>query len=168
MTHKGVQSLAKALQANSPLHSLYIGGNPIGDTGAQYIAEVLSQTTVIKALQIGPYQIADNGMICLAEMLRRNDTLTTLYLDNNLLTDNGVKVIMDALCNNRRLRANGANALSTPITPAGTSISITFTNAGIYYYGCKNHPGMAAMINVTSTWVWVQRCHNTLTQGMES
>ncbi|CAM4748277.1 unnamed protein product [Rotaria magnacalcarata] len=106
MTHKGVQSLAKALQANSPLHSLYIGGNPIGDTGAQYIAEVLSQTTVIKALQIGPYQIADNGMICLAEMLRRNDTLTTLYLDNNLLTDNGVKVIMDALCNNRRLKHN--------------------------------------------------------------
>ncbi|CAF2143907.1 unnamed protein product [Rotaria magnacalcarata] len=106
MTHKGVQSLAKALQANSPLHSLYIGGNPIGDTGAQYIAEVLSQTTVIKALQIGPCQIADNGMICLAEMLRRNDTLTTLYLDNNLLTDNGVKVIMDALCNNRRLKHN--------------------------------------------------------------
>ncbi|CAF3352799.1 unnamed protein product [Rotaria socialis] len=47
--------------------------------------------------------------------------------------------------------ANGANALSTPITLAGASISITFTNAGIYKYGCKNHPGMGAMINVTST-----------------
>jgi hypothetical protein len=43
------------------------------------------------------------------------------------------------------------NQLNTPITLAGTNTSVTFTAAGIYYYGCYNHPGMGATINVTTT-----------------
>jgi len=41
--------------------------------------------------------------------------------------------------------------LGNSITLAGTNISVTFTTAGIYYYGCHNHPGMGATINVVQT-----------------
>ena len=41
-----------------------------------------------------------------------------------------------------------SNELNTPITQAGPSTSVTFTTAGTYYYGCHNHPGMGATINV--------------------
>ncbi|CAF3229385.1 unnamed protein product [Rotaria sp. Silwood2] len=47
--------------------------------------------------------------------------------------------------------ANTTNELSTPITQAGTNASVTFINAGIYYYGCKNHPGMGAIISIIPT-----------------
>ncbi|CAF1511851.1 unnamed protein product [Rotaria sp. Silwood1] len=43
------------------------------------------------------------------------------------------------------------NQLSTPITQAGTNAAATFMNAGIYYYGCKNHPGMGAIISIVQT-----------------
>jgi hypothetical protein len=44
-----------------------------------------------------------------------------------------------------------SSILSIPITQAGNSSSYTFTVAGIYYYGCFNHPGMGAMITVMQT-----------------
>jgi hypothetical protein len=47
--------------------------------------------------------------------------------------------------------ASNSSQLNSPITQAGTNISVTFTTAGIYYYGCFHHPGMGATINVTQT-----------------
>ena len=47
--------------------------------------------------------------------------------------------------------ANTSDQLKTPITQAGTNISVTFTTAGTYYYGCFNHPGMGARIDVIQT-----------------
>jgi plastocyanin len=44
-----------------------------------------------------------------------------------------------------------SSQLGTSITLAGTNISVTFTTAGTYYYGCHTHPGMGATINVTQT-----------------
>jgi hypothetical protein len=44
-----------------------------------------------------------------------------------------------------------SSLLSTPINVAGTNTSVMFTTAGTYYYGCHNHPGMGATINVTQT-----------------
>lgn len=46
---------------------------------------------------------------------------------------------------------SGNDVLSTEITVAGTNTSVTFTTAGIYYYGCHTHPGMGAIINVVQT-----------------
>jgi hypothetical protein len=47
--------------------------------------------------------------------------------------------------------ASNSNTLNIPITLAGTNTSYTFTTAGTYYYGCHNHPGMGATINVIQT-----------------
>lgn len=47
--------------------------------------------------------------------------------------------------------ANTSDQLKTPITQAGTNISVTFTSAGTFYYGCFNHPGMGARIDVIQT-----------------
>jgi hypothetical protein len=48
-------------------------------------------------------------------------------------------------------QAANSSLLNTPITLAGTNTSFMFTTAGTYYYGCHNHPGMGATINVTQT-----------------
>ena len=47
--------------------------------------------------------------------------------------------------------AHGTDELNIPITRAGQTTSVTFTTIGSYYYGCRNHPGMGALINVTKT-----------------
>jgi len=44
--------------------------------------------------------------------------------------------------------ATGSDKLNTPVTQSGTTTSATFATAGTYYYGCLNHPGMGATINV--------------------
>ncbi|CAF0794446.1 unnamed protein product [Adineta steineri] len=44
-----------------------------------------------------------------------------------------------------------SDELNTPITNAGDTTSVTFNTSGTYYYGCHNHPGMGAMINVIQT-----------------
>lgn len=44
--------------------------------------------------------------------------------------------------------AANADELNTPITQAGATTGVTFTTTGTYYYGCKNHPGMGAKIDV--------------------
>jgi hypothetical protein len=57
------------------------------------------------------------------------------------------------ICQNSPLQnfcqgVTGSNELNIPITQAGETTSVTFTAAGTYYYGCHNHPGMGATINV--------------------
>ncbi|CAF1471535.1 unnamed protein product [Adineta steineri] len=47
--------------------------------------------------------------------------------------------------------AASTNLLNSPITNAGTTTSVVFSTSGTYYYGCNNHPGMGAMINVIQT-----------------
>jgi hypothetical protein len=44
--------------------------------------------------------------------------------------------------------ATSTDKLNTPITSSGAKTSVTFATAGTYYYGCLNHPGMGATINV--------------------
>ncbi|CAF3735765.1 unnamed protein product [Adineta steineri] len=44
-----------------------------------------------------------------------------------------------------------SDELNTPITNAGDTTSVVFNTSGTYYYGCHNHPGMGAMINVIQT-----------------
>ncbi|CAF1542496.1 unnamed protein product [Rotaria magnacalcarata] len=45
----------------------------------------------------------------------------------------------------------GKDELNKPITKAGETTFVTFTTIGSYYYGCLFHPGMGALINVTSS-----------------
>ena len=44
--------------------------------------------------------------------------------------------------------SSATNTLNSPITQLGSTTSVTFTVAGTFYYGCHNHPGMGAKINV--------------------
>ncbi|CAF3209558.1 unnamed protein product [Rotaria socialis] len=48
---------------------------------------------------------------------------------------------------------NGTDELNIPITQAGETTSVTFIAVGTYYYGCNYHPGMGALINVTSSTI---------------
>jgi hypothetical protein len=45
--------------------------------------------------------------------------------------------------------AANSDLLSTQLTQAGTSTSVTFNTTGDYFYGCYNHQGMGATIHVT-------------------
>jgi plastocyanin len=71
----------------------------------------------------------------------------------NLQTSTGIHPL--SICQNSPLPkfcqgASGTDLLNTPITNAGSNTSYTFTTAGVYYYGCNNHPGMGATIIVLS------------------
>ena len=73
-------------------------------------------------------------------------------LQFNLLTN--VTIHPLTICENSTVPqfcqdADNSDILNTPITEAGTNISVTFNTTGTYSYGCYNHPGMGGMIMVT-------------------
>ncbi|CAM4763658.1 unnamed protein product [Rotaria magnacalcarata] len=77
---------------------------------------------------------------------------------NSTFTLNATTVVIHPLtiCKNSPVPkfcqgVRGKDELNKPITKAGETTFVTFTTIGSYYYGCLFHPGMGALINVTSS-----------------
>ena len=75
---QGAEHLAKALEANSAVTTLHLGGNSIGNAGLKALAEVLKTDSIVTTLGLGYNEIGDEGARALGVALRTNTKLETL------------------------------------------------------------------------------------------
>ena len=83
---QGAIAIAKALEFNAVMKTLYLNGNKIGDLGATAIAGALQVNAVLKELRLQHNKIGDSGAIAIAEALKFNAELglETLYVPGSI------------------------------------------------------------------------------------
>ncbi|MCC5793099.1 MAG: hypothetical protein JJT82_10920, partial [Legionellaceae bacterium] len=99
----GAVKIAEALKKNTTLTTLHLGLTNIGDAGTKKIAEALKQNTALTEIHLGWNNIGYDGAVKIAEALKKNTTLTTLHLDSSNIGDAGTKKIAEALKQNTAL-----------------------------------------------------------------
>ena len=85
---------------STPLKSLRIGENKLGDEGVSVLCESLKTNTTLEKLGIqGHYldQLGASGATIIAEMLKVNTSLTDLNLEGNEIGKEGAIAIAAAL-----------------------------------------------------------------------
>ena len=82
--------LQPLVSLQSPLESLDLSENTIGDEGAEYIAQFLANSHCIHQLKLAVCGIGDRGLHCLASALELNTSLEILNLSHNRFTDTGL------------------------------------------------------------------------------
>ena len=88
------------------LKELDIGETSIGDEGAEHIARLLEANTSLKTLyMIGNTKITVAGWKKIGKSLRKNMTLENLSLDYNKLGDEGLAALITGLRDNQALKA---------------------------------------------------------------
>ena len=103
ISHKGAESLARALAVNRSLQELDIDNNDIGDSGIALIATVLHTNTTLTKLRISNCGISDEGAELLAGALAVNRSLQELGISYNDIGDSGITHIATALQTNTTL-----------------------------------------------------------------
>jgi Ran GTPase-activating protein (RanGAP) involved in mRNA processing and transport len=93
----GAIAIAKALEINGTLTTLYISGNNINVEGANAIAKALETNTTLTMLNINSNNIGDAGAIEIAKALETNKTLSKLYTANNNIGNAGAIELVKAL-----------------------------------------------------------------------
>jgi Ran GTPase-activating protein (RanGAP) involved in mRNA processing and transport len=78
--------IARELEDNATVTTLYLGENDISDVGAQALADMLQKNTTLRKLYLQRNFITDVGAKALAESLENNTTLIHLNLMDNWLT----------------------------------------------------------------------------------
>ena len=92
--------LAYDIKVNTPLKSLSIGANKLGDKGVSVLCESLKTNTTLEKLDIaGGFQdkLGASGAKIIAEMLKVNTPLTELNLERNDIEKEGAIAIAEAL-----------------------------------------------------------------------
>ncbi|BBN08086.1 hypothetical protein MPTK1_4g08770 [Marchantia polymorpha subsp. ruderalis] len=90
-----VKILMMALQSNSTLESLDIGGNSrIGDEGAAYVAQMLKANTSLKRLDLQGIGCGLEGAKAISSALGRNITLETFSFGRNPILAEGMKLLL--------------------------------------------------------------------------
>ena len=92
--------LAYDIKVNTPLKSLSIGKNNLGDEGVSALCESLKTNTTLEKLDIqGGYEdkLGASGAKIIAEMLKVNTPLTTLDISYNKIGVDGAEAIAAAL-----------------------------------------------------------------------
>jgi hypothetical protein len=92
----GARHLAAALERNSVLEILLLGGNNIGVEGAAAFRTALERNNTL-VLSLSSNNIGDDGVRHLAAALGRNCTLTRLFLFNNNIGQAGAAALRTAL-----------------------------------------------------------------------
>jgi len=77
---KGVIALAKALEENDTLLSLYLESNQITQVGAKEIGAILSNKYKLSKINLNNNPLKDEGLIAIANGLLENDTLRVITL----------------------------------------------------------------------------------------
>ncbi|CAK0782497.1 hypothetical protein CVIRNUC_005717 [Coccomyxa viridis] len=94
----GITALANALKGNANLKSLELGYNPIKEKGAQALADVVKYDLKVETLKMGWCNVGpDDGAKAVADLLMFNNTIATLDLRGNGLMDAGAKHLGRAL-----------------------------------------------------------------------
>ncbi len=96
--------IAQALEKNSTLKELFLGGNNLGTQNIGEILEALKKNTSLTVLDLQWNCIFDVDSKMITEMLKMNTTLKELYLDYNYITDIGAQVIAETLGENTNLK----------------------------------------------------------------
>ncbi len=108
----GAKSLARALETNTTLTNLNLGGNNIGVDGANAIFNALKNNTALAKLNIVGNSIGVDAENALFEALETNTGLTDLDLNGNNIGDDGANALFEAL-----------------------KINITLTNLNLFFNG---------------------------------
>jgi hypothetical protein len=105
----GAQALADALQVNTTMRSLMLGGAGIGDCGAHAFAKLSAGKCTLTELYMSRNEIADTGLSAIAQALKVNQTLTSLMLCSNKFGSVGTHAMVCALeaCNFTLCHMNG-------------------------------------------------------------
>eukprot|EP01118_Nematostelium_gracile_P006268 TRINITY_DN2017_c0_g1_i5.p1 TRINITY_DN2017_c0_g1~~TRINITY_DN2017_c0_g1_i5.p1 ORF type:complete len:525 (+),score=78.47 TRINITY_DN2017_c0_g1_i5:2-1576(+) len=110
-TKNGVSTIAKLLQTQISLKSLYFGGyyplktDQCDDVqGMVDLVKVLKDNHTLTLLSLSGIQCKDKGAILLAECLSINNTLTELNLERNSIEDDGMIAIAQSLEKNSSLK----------------------------------------------------------------
>ena len=96
--------LQRLVSLQSPLESLDLSENTIGDEGAEYIAQFLANSHCIHQLKLAVCGIGDRGLHCLASALELNTSLEILNLSHNRFTDTGLLHLGHILKKNKSLK----------------------------------------------------------------
>ena len=100
-----VAAISTALAQNNSLHSLYIGGNFVCDTGATELSSALQRNSKLTKLDMRDADIGPDGMIAFAPLLRVGSVpLHTLNLAENRAGDAGAAALAAPLHANTTLR----------------------------------------------------------------
>ena len=104
--------VAAALRDLCHIETLWLGGNPLLDSGATAIADALCSNTSLRLIDLEGTGITDEGASALYASLEENGTLAVMDLGCNEIGDRGVMaMVQHALKANRS--AAGTVATST-------------------------------------------------------
>eukprot|EP00808_Paulinella_micropora_P012297 g43990.t1 len=95
----GASAVAKGLEENKEckLEKLDISSNSIGAEGARHIAKALEVNKNLQTLWIASNNIGDKAAAAFADALKVNTTLTSLRLSTNGISDAGAQAMGEAL-----------------------------------------------------------------------
>ena len=113
----GATAFANVFAANTPLQTIELGDNEVGNRGAKAIAASLGSNTHLKALYLDDNDIADEGCVAIANVLAEyanSSGIETLGLGNNKIKAKGAAAVIEMLKVNKRIVALdiGANSVS--------------------------------------------------------
>ncbi|XP_004481114.2 NACHT, LRR and PYD domains-containing protein 3 [Dasypus novemcinctus] len=98
LTSACCQDLASVLSTNQTLSRLYMGENPLGDSGVGILCEKMKQSQCkLKKLGLVNSGLTSASCPALASVLSTNQNLTHLYLRDNALGDKGIKLLCEGL-----------------------------------------------------------------------
>ena len=100
-----VTAISAGLARNNLLHTLYIGGNNVCDTGAVELSRALERNSKLTKLDVCDADIGPDGMVAIAPLLSVGSVpLRTLNLGGNRAGDVGAAALAAPLRTNTALR----------------------------------------------------------------
>ncbi len=116
----GSKAIAAGIITRTPLRTLNLYANMIGDTGAAAIGETLANPyCVLRKLNLGQNGVSPVGIKPLAKALRQNSQLEKLVLGPNDLGDAGAELLAEALSRGTRSCLRRLDLRANVITEAG-------------------------------------------------
>uniref|UniRef100_A0A9J7X258 NACHT, LRR and PYD domains-containing protein 12-like n=1 Tax=Cyprinus carpio carpio TaxID=630221 RepID=A0A9J7X258_CYPCA len=150
LTDQCCESVATALQLNSPLKELDLSNNDLRDSGGKLLFDALKSQCQLEILRLSICNFTDQCCESLASALQSsNSRLKELDLSNNDLKDSGVKLIADALkspnCKLEKLSLSGCMVTKDGCSHLASALSLKSSNLrelDLSY----NHPGDSVLI----------------------
>ncbi|XP_078288260.1 NACHT, LRR and PYD domains-containing protein 3-like [Rhinoraja longicauda] len=133
LTGSGADDLVSALNTNTSLTELELGGNNLGDFGVKCVSAALGNPVCkIQRLELDSVGLTYSGAKDLASALRANPSLKELKLSANKLGDSGVKQVSAALRNpDCKIQRLGLDSVGLTYSGAEDLASALSTNSSL-------------------------------------
>jgi Ran GTPase-activating protein (RanGAP) involved in mRNA processing and transport len=102
-TH-GASALADALTVNKTLHSLMLGGNPLGEAGVKLLADALPYNRSLRQLTVSQSGCGDGGAATFAHALAHGSSIVELEMVSCGITNTGAIALAEGSVLNSELR----------------------------------------------------------------